>query len=477
MSDYFPDFPPEADTQQETPHAVDAERAVLGALLMNNDLFIEINDGDALREEYFYDKRHRIIYNHMKILHSTNYVDMLLLAKRLRDSNQLAEAGGEEYIAEITAIGAAPANIKAYAELISDMAFLRNLLNAHNEGISEGFHPGGKTPQQLLDAAETRLSLVSDLFRRGSSSISKIADVSGAYEAKIFDNRHDMSALRGLHPGFDYLYKQTHGLRGGDLIILAGRPGAGKTAFGLNLLRNIASQPNTGAMCFSLEMSAEQLVMRMLSHHGLDMHKMYNADSISAPTLSQLATASSKLEELPIYIDDSGTLNILEARTRARRIKREMAAKGIKLGLIMVDYLQLMEAGSGGNSRIDSRALEVSIISRGLKALAKELDTPIVALSQLNRGMEKRADPRPMMSDLRESGAIEQDADLILFLYNKKAEESKAPGGGDSKIKIELIIGKQRNGPTGVVYLQFDKSLSLFKEATKHHGDGDGDEH
>ena len=454
----YPDSPSENDIPQETPHAVDAECAVLGALLMNNDLFSELST--VLKEEHFYDKRHRLIYHYLYELCDKSHADPLLLVRRLRDSSKLADAGGEAYIADIADIGAAPVNTRAYADLIVDKAFIRSMISAHSDSLSQAFHPDGKTPAKLLDAAEGRLSQVSDLFRRHEGGMSPISEIARVYEQKIFDNRKDMSALRGIHPGFEKLFRKTHGLHGGDLIILAGRPGAGKTAFGLNLLRNVAKQENTAVLCFSLEMSAEQLVVRMLAHHGLDMHKMRSADSISSSTLSQLAAATSDLEKLYIHIDDSATLNILEARTRARRVKREMEKQGIRLGLIMVDYLQLMDAPAGGN-RYDTRALEVSVISRGLKALAKELNTPIIALSQLNRGAEKRADTRPVMSDLRESGAIEQDADLILFLHSKN---DSAPNQ-NSRINVKLIIGKQRSGPIGDIDFEFDKPLSSFKEA------------
>lgn len=471
MSDYFAfsDTNGESVAQQEIPHAVDAERALLGALLMNNDLFAEL-DG-TLKAEFFYDKRHRLIYEHMYQLYDNSYADALTLAQRLRDSGALNEVGGEEYIADLTDIGAAKVNIKAYTNLVIDMAFRRQLISAHHDSSAETFSPGDKMPEDLLDTAEARLSLVGDTFRRSAGGAASIAEITRQYEGKIFANHKNMGALRGVHPGFDTLYKKTLGFRGGDLIILAGRPSVGKTAFGLNLVRNIAEQGDNGVLCFSLEMSAEQLVMRMLSHHGLDMHRMCSADSVSGDTLAQLAAASSKLENLSVHIDDSGTLNVLEARTRARRIKRELEKNNKKLGLIMVDYLQLMEA-AGGSGRYDSRALEVSVISRGLKALAKELNTPIVALSQLNRSVEKRPDQRPQLSDLRESGAIEQDADLILFLHSKGEDDKNNTRG---RSEIQLIIGKQRGGPTGTITMEFDKPLSKFSEvAYAAAGEDDG---
>lgn len=472
MSDIPPpssvDFAEHSDSalRQEVPHAVDAECAVLGALLINNELFAKIDH--TLREEYFYDKRHRLIYREAVALYDSGYVDPLLLAQQLRDKKQLTDAGGEEYIANLADIGAAPVNVQSYAELIVEKAFLRGLISAHHDSLSEGYYPDGKKPLDLLDAAEGRLSDLGDRFRRSKGSISKVENIAKDYTDKIIKHSSDLSVLRGTHPGFELLYEKTLGFNGGDLIILAGRPGTGKTAFGLNLVRNITRR-GLGALCFSLEMSAEQLVMRMLGQYGLNTHKMRSASSASSETLGQLAAASSELEKLQVYIDDSSTLNILEARTRARRIKREMTEKGVELSLIMVDYLQLMEAP---DQRYDNRVLEVGIISRGLKALARELNTPVLALSQLNRGMEKRTDPRPVMSDLRDSGSIEQDADMILFLHSK-ADGAPADAAYAQRQEVQLIIGKQRNGPVGTIKMEFDKPLTLFSEMRDNPYDAD----
>ena len=469
-----PDLAEHGDLQHEVPHevphAVDAECAVLGALLINNDLFAKIDH--ALLSEYFYDKRNRVVYKEMMRLYDAGHVDPLLLAQALRGSKLLQEAGGDEYIANLADIGAAPVNVQSYAELIVEKAYLRGLIGAHHDSLSEGYYPEGKKPRELQDAAEARLSELGEKFRRSKGSIRVVKDIAKEYTDMIIDNSTDLSVLRGTHPGFDILYEKTLGFNGGDLIVLAGRPGTGKTAFGLNLVRNIASrEEKMGALCFSLEMSAEQLVMRMLAQHGLNTHKMRRADSASADTLKQLASASSELEKLTVHIDDSSTLNILEARTRARRVKREMQEKGMQLGLIMVDYLQLMESHG---KQYDNRALEVAVISRGLKALAKELNTPVLALSQLNRGLESRSDPRPVMSDLRDSGSIEQDADLILFLHSKADPAAASSPHPPQRQDVQLIIGKQRNGPIGTIPMEFNKPMSLFSEKQDNpYGDAD----
>lgn len=450
---------------QDPPHAIDAERAVLGALLMNNELFKDIEF--SLKEDFFYNKRHQLIWRYGTELHEKGHADPFLLTQRLREHGKLADAGGEEYIAEIADVGAAPINLRAYAELIAGKAMQRELIGAHVDGVNESYRPEDKTPHELLDKAEARLSEISEKYRQNESRFSAANEVAQKYMEKVLEHKDDMSKMRGTHPGFPTLYEKTLGLQGGDLIILAGRPGAGKTAFGLNLLRNVAAQKGLGALCFSLEMSAEQLVMRLLGHHGLNTHKMRRADKISPRTLRQLAEATSSLEELPIFIDDNSTLNILEARTRARRVKRDMAGSGIKLGLVMVDYLQLMQ-GSGTNTT-ENRALEVSAISRGLKALAKELNVPVLALSQLNRSVERRGDGRPMLSDLRDSGSIEQDADTILFLRHKNEGDQDA---GDH-VDIHLVIGKQRNGPIGKINMEFNKPFSKFTEAANADDDTD----
>jgi replicative DNA helicase len=450
-------IPPKKDS---VPHAVPAERAVLGALLINNESFHHVEDG--LHEEWFYDGRHRIIFSTMMTLYREGYVDPVTLSQRLQSHGRLAEAGGNDYLAEIADTGAAPVNVPAYVDLIRDTAFIRSLIVALQGGMSEVFAPGDKTPQKLLDDSEARLSEVGRSFMRGFGGFNSVDKLVNDYFEKISDvaQTGDYDSLRGVASGFPRLDDLTAGMHPGELTVLAGRPGAGKTAFALNVVRHIASNPNTGVICFSLEMSASQLAVRMLSHIGINPHSFRAGRKFSSDDLRRLAHAVAEMDNLNIWIDDSSMLDILDARTRARRVKREMEARGDRLGLVMVDYLQLMEAHGGDKNQ--NRAQEVSLISHGLKALAKELKVPVLALAQLNRSIETRRERRPQLSDLRESGAIEQDADLILFLHYDN-EGAGEPEPQDAT-EVQLIIGKHRNGPTGSVKLRFERNFSKFTE-------------
>ena len=457
----------------ELPHAVDAERAILGALLVNNEMFADV-DGE-LKEVYFYDAKHRLVFAEMLALYNKGHVDPALLAHHLKNKERLQDAGGLEYIAELADIGGAPVNLKAYAELVRDTALARQMVAALNEGLASARHRGDKSAAQLLDETAARLSAVGDAFLRdhgGEQAVSRLAKNYFAKIAKIVESK-DNSSLRGISTGLPWLDHITTGLRGGDLIILAGRPGSGKTAFGLNLVRHISAAANTGVLCYSMEMSAEQLVMRLLAHDGIDMRKLRSGTGINAEDMRVFAKSSSDLETREIVIEDSGMLNIVEARTRARRLKQNWERRGVRLGLIFVDYLQLMEPPPGGAPQA-ARAIEVSAISRGLKMLAKELDVPVLAASQLNRSIELRPQKEPMLSDLRESGAIEQDADLILFLHNKGGENDGGVGGVKNEMRVQLTVGKQRNGPVGFTELLFYRHFSLFRQPdTRYANAGD----
>ncbi len=445
----------------EIPHAVDAERAVLGALLLNNDLFEEMEE--ALKVNWLYDSRHRVIYQAMLELKSQGHVDPPLLARKLKETGEASKCGGNEYIAEIADIGAAPANVPTYVTLIREMAFRRQILSALNDSLSKVYHPGKDTPEVLLDNVESSISTVGDAFMRGYGGFCEASDLAGDYFKLMAEiaASGDYSALKGISTGYPTFDRLTAGLHKGELTILAGRPGAGKTAFALNLVRNVARHnAKTGIVCFSLEMSSNQLVQRMMAHTGVNVHRFRTGAKIDANELQLLAAAASELGEMNIFIDDSSMLSILDARVRARRVKREMKLQGVDLGLIMVDYLQLMNANIG--ERNETRAHEVAVISRGLKALSKELNVPVLACAQLNRGVESRTEKTPQLSDLRESGAIEQDADVILFLHYDKEKDKTHPEEDNSN--VNLIIGKHRNGPTGSVLLRFDKQYSKFTE-------------
>jgi replicative DNA helicase len=452
-----------------SPHAVEAEQALLGALLLNNDLFNDL-DG-TLRSEHFYDKRHQLIFKCIQELALNQHADPILLTQRLQADDRLREAGGAEYIAAIADSGAAAVNVSAYAELVRDMALLRQMAQVLSEAAAEVYHPGDKPPLKLLDEAESRLAAIGGQFA-GEAAGMRLA----GKEAESYLNRmipiiqsKNFDALRGAPTGYPKLDKMTNGLHGGDLVIIAGRPGAGKTAFSLNVARHV-SATGGGVVFFSLEMSVNLLVMRLISQDGLDANllrtgKHWDGRAMDGDDLRKFTESVSTLGQRNIYIEDRGALNILEARSMARRARRQLSRDGCKLSLIVVDYLQLMSAGGDG---VENRVLEVSAVSRGLKALAKELNVPVVALSQLNRSVDVRPNKEPVLSDLRESGAIEQDADLVLFLH-EKTDESESYGGHDSGTKVKLIIGKQRNGPTGTVPLIFDKKHTRFAQATEEH--------
>lgn len=442
----------------EPPHAVDAERALVGALMLNNELFAAAEDA-GLSADHFYDGRHKALYGAMvKMQAEGKHADPVTVAHLLRESGKLQDGGGPEYIAALADIGAAPVNAPAYAKLVRDTAMLRAMMDALSQSHIRAVRPGGDPPGKILDEAETRLLSVGDQFARHVAQARPVGPVAQAHLdllASIIQTQN-FDQLRGHSTGFPALDEKTAGLHGGELIILAGRPGAGKTAFALNIARHVSAEVGTGVCFFSLEMSAEQLVTRLLSQGGVDAQKMRTGRRLNHEDLSRMAEVAAELKERDLFVDDSGALNILEAKARARRLGRTLRLNGKKLGLVVVDYLQLLENDPDERSG-ENRATQVAVISRGLKALARDMNVPILALSQLNRAVDNRPNRRPMLSDLRESGAIEQDADLVLFLHQ---DEGKA--GASDPEEIDLIIGKQRNGPVGTLPLLFDKRHSKF---------------
>ena len=441
----------------EMPHAVDAERSLVGALMLNNELFSAAEDA-GLNAEHFYDGRHRTLYAAMmKMQADGSHADPVTVAHLLRESGELQKGGGAEYIAALADIGAAPVNAPAYAKLVRDTAMLRSMIEALAQSHIRAFRAGGDPPGKILDEAESRLLAVGDKFARHVAEVRPVGPVAQAHIdllAEIVQTKN-FDSLRGHSTGFADLDEKTAGLHGGELIILAGRPGAGKTAFALNIARHV-SAANVGVCFFSLEMSAEQLVMRLLSQGEVDAQKMRSGRGLNHTDLTRMAEVAAELRERDLFVDDSGALNRLEAKARVRRLGRKLRLEKKKLGLVVVDYLQLLENDPDERSA-ENRATQVAVISRGLKALARDMNVPILALSQLNRAVDNRPNRRPMLSDLRESGAIEQDADLVLFLHQ---EEGKA--GAAEPEEIELIIGKQRNGPVGTLPLLFNKRYSRF---------------
>ncbi len=451
----------------EAPHAIAAERALLGALLYNNDLWDEI-DGD-LAVEHFYDKRHQVIFAAVQKLLSESRADVVLLVQALKNDGKLGDAGGEEYVFEIENISAAIINVSAYSEEIKKTAMLRKMHGILQNAHARVLHPGGNTPREILDETEALLGEVAADTHSGGGFVSAADKASEFFQylANIV-NKGEFDRLLGIKTGYSRLDQMTTGLHGGDFIVLAARPGGGKTAFALNIIRHV-SATGDGVAVFSLEMSDRQLVMRMMSQDQIDMQKMrtgkdYRGRPMSAPDWQALGQAEGRLRERHIYIDDSSVLNILDLKSRSRRLARQLARQKVKLSLIVVDYLQLLTAHSPKDR--DNRAQEVAEISRGMKALAKELDVPVIALSQLNRNiaMKDGKGREPQLSDLRESGAIEQDADIVLFLHEEKSEEEDYNNPAEEGVQIRLIVGKHRNGPVGRIDLRFHKRFSRFAE-------------
>ena len=441
------------------PHSVEAEQSLLGGLLLDNQAFDKI--ADLVTAEDFYRDDHRRIFRHLsKLIEHAKPADVVTVAESIEASEDKDRTGGPAYLGSLAQNTPSALNIRRYAELVHQRSIQRRLIQVATEIAEAALAPSGKEVGQMLDEAETRILEVGERGQRGIQGFESIQPVL----ARVFDRidhlyrQENKSDVTGLPTGFADLDEKTAGLQQGDLVIVAGRPSMGKTAFALNMAEHVAVGNGVPVAIFSMEMGATQLAMRLLgSIARVDQHKM-RTGRLNDEEWSRLSTAMGKLHDAPIFIDETAALNSLELRTRARRIHRQCG----KLGLVMVDYLQLMSAPSSNQN--ENRATEISEISRSLKALAKELGAPVVALSQLNRALETRNDKRPMMSDLRESGAIEQDADLILFIYRDEVYYPEKP---ESKGTAEVIIGKQRNGPIGKIDLTFLGEHTRFEDRAR----------
>jgi len=429
------------------PQSIEAEESVLGGVLLDNNALDRAIEFVAAED--FYREAHRKIMRAMVELNQrAEPVDLVTLSDALKVRGELQDVGGSAYLAELADKVPTAANVAYYARIVRHKAVLRSLIQTATEIATHGYESTGDV-DQFLDEAEHKIFEISErkvrptFFRIRDIMVDSMKAIEQLYERK--------ELVTGVPTGFLDFDRMTAGLQPSDLVVVAGRPSMGKTAFALNIAQYAALNAQLGVAVFSLEMSKEQLVLRMLcSEARVDQSKV-RAGFAAERDFPKLAMAASRLAECPIYIDDTAALSVLELRAKARRLKRERESK---LGLIVVDYLQLMR----GHDSADNREQEISGISRSLKALAKELNVPVVALSQLNRQVETRADKRPLMADLRESGAIEQDADVIAFLYrpivyDKNAEERAA----------EVIIAKQRNGPVGIVPLTFMSEYTRFE--------------
>lgn len=442
---------PQLESLKVPPHSVEAEQSVLGGLLLDNAAWDRI--ADFLSQGDFYRYDHRIIFEHIgRLIASTRTADVVTVYEALTTSGKAEEVGGLAYLNALAQNTPSAANIRRYAEIVRDRAVLRRLVSVADEISADAFNPQGKEVRQLLDEAESKVFSIAEEGARGNQGFLEIGPLLTQVVERIDTLYHtaNPSDVTGTPTGFVDLDRMTSGMHGGELIIVAGRPSMGKTAFSMNIGEYVAVEYGLPVAVFSMEMPGTQLTMRMLGSIGrLDQHRM-RTGRLTDEDWPKLTHAVQKMSEAQLFIDETGGLNPMELRSRARRLARQCG----KLGLIIVDYLQLMSGSSAG----ENRATEISEISRSLKSLAKELDVPVIALSQLNRGLEQRPNKRPVMSDLRESGAIEQDADVILFIYRDEVYNPDSPDKGTA----EIIIGKQRNGPIGPVRLTFLGQYTKF---------------
>ncbi|HVS26071.1 MAG TPA: replicative DNA helicase [Burkholderiales bacterium] len=443
----------QVDVIKLPPHSIDAEQSVLGGLLLDNEALDKV--ADLIVEADFYRHDHRLIYRHIsKLIQNNKPADALTVADSLENSAELADAGGHEYVEALAQNTPSAANIRRYAEIVRDRAILRKLAAVGTEITESAYNPLGREATDLLNESEAKVFQIAEAGARGQIGFAEIQPLLTQVVERIdtLYNRNDPSGITGIPTGFADLDEKTSGLQPGDLIVIAGRPSMGKTSLALNITEHVGVDLRLPVAVFSMEMSGAQVVMRMMGSVGrLDQHKV-RTGKLQDEDWQKLTHAVGKLNEAAIFIDESGALTAPQVQARARRLRRQCGG----LGLIVVDYLQLMSASGEG----ENRATEISQISRSLKALAKELNVPVVALSQLNRGLELRPNKRPIMSDLRESGAIEQDADLILFIYR---DEVYNPETTKEKGMAEIIIGKQRNGPIGTVPLTFLPEYTRFE--------------
>lgn len=435
------------------PHHMEAEQAVLGAILLDNNALVTVSE--FLQAEDFYQKNHQIIFKAaIEIYERNEPVDLVTLATYLQDKQLVEIAGGITYLSELANGVPSTANAEFYGRKIEEKAILRKLIYAANTILKKGYD-GDEEIAELLDMAESKIFEVSQ--RKIGKAFTEIKDVLLDTFQRIEKLHNSRGDVTGLPSGYRELDRLTSGFQKSDLIIIAARPSVGKTAFALNVAQNIGVHSKTPVAIFSLEMSKDQLVQRMLcAEANIDANRL-RTGTLQDEDWPKLTMAMGRLSEAPIFIDDSANLTVLEMRAKLRRLQAEHG-----LGLVLIDYLQLLNS----HRRSDNRQQEISEISRSLKGLARELDVPVIALSQLSRAVESRQDKRPMLSDIRESGSIEQDADIVGFLYrddyyNKESEKQNI---------IEVIIAKQRNGPVGSAELVFLKQFNKFVNLDRNYG-------
>ncbi len=435
------------------PHSVEAEQSVLGGLLLEASALDKITD--LVTDDDFYRQEHRLIYRQIvRLSELAKPVDVITVAEALEIAGELEKVGGLPYLGGLAQNVPSAANIRRYGEIVRERSIMRKLAEVGTDIASSAYNPTGRDAAQLLDEAESKVFEIAEAGSKGKQGFISMPPLLSQVVERIetLYARDNPSDITGIATGFTDLDRMTSGLQPGDLIIVAGRPSMGKTALAINIAENVAMDSKLPVAIFSMEMGATQLAMRMLGSVGkLNQHDL-RTGRLQDDDWGRLTHALGRLNDAPIHIDESAALSALDLRARSRRLHRQNNG----LGLIVVDYLQLMSSNAGKAS--ENRATEISEMSRSLKALAKELHVPVMALSQLNRSLEQRPNKRPVMSDLRESGAIEQDADLILFIYRDEVYNSDSPDKG----KAEIIIGKQRNGPIGKVELAFRGEYTRF---------------
>ena len=447
-----PQIDPAIAALRVPPHSIEAEQSVLGGLLLDNTAYDKISD--LVSESDFYRDEHRRIYRAVqRMLERGKPVDVVTVAEAIDAAGETEHTGGLAYLGELAQNTPSAANIRRYGEIVRERAILRQLVTAGDEIASSALNPLGREPKTLLDEAEAKVFAIAESGMRHQTGFQHINPLLTQVVERIQElhDRDNASDITGIPTGYNDLDKMTSGLQPGDLVIVAGRPSMGKTSFALNIAEHVAIEYGAPVAVFSMEMGGAQLAMRMLASVGrLDQHRV-RTGKLNDDEWSRLSYALGKIHEKAIYIDETPALNPIDLRARARRLHRQCG----KLGLIVIDYLQLMSGSSQG----ENRATEISEISRSLKGLAKELECPVIALSQLNRSLEQRPNKRPVMSDLRESGAIEQDADVIMFIYRDEVYNPDTQEKGSA----EIIIGKQRNGPIGTVRLTFLGEYTRFE--------------
>ena len=440
---------------------MEAEVSVLAGILIDSESMVRLED--SVDDSMFFREAHRVLFRAMRHLQQKRTaIDVVTVGDHLKSMGELERIGGMEYLAELLDAVPTAANIQYHARIVRDKALLRRLIDASTRTIQDGYEPEGRSVDEIVDEAEARIFRVAESHDRGG--FVWIKDLLWEAFENIERLQESKGGLTGVPSGFRRLDQMTTGLQNGDLVIVAARPAMGKTSWVLNVAQNAAIDHQIPVALFSLEMSKEQLVYRLLCSEARVDSQRLRAGRLSPSDYQRIGTAGAKLNTAPIWIDDSPGGTVLEMRAKARRLKAEAG-----LGLLVIDYLQLM-AGSG---RFESRQQEVSHISRGLKALARELSVPVIAVSQLSRGPEQRTEHRPQLSDLRDSGSIEQDADLVMFLYRPGYYSSSVldEDGSSLEGKAELIVSKQRNGPTGTLDLYFHKQYTRFDEVTTQRDD------